>query len=409
MKKLKWTLITPILFGAYSSFAASTGGGNGGDVFICEDPSQNMILDFYEGEEKGMFDHFGSPALSLRENFLKWSAILKEADPKRGYDLEKRGLELITDIEKIESQMVKRTDLVSFTNSILLDKPDSLEFTNPRGCTKYQIAIQTEMSYDNSFLIIQRDLWNQIENNQKAILIAHEVTYEMFLDAGDTDSINTRFFNQKVMSKQVSEMNFCEYYIFLQKLLGDDQSIYAGDLNTLDFFEIPLIEGVSCDGDRFNFSDAPYTEIHIVASEGNTSSELRIPLAKINFESIDKHPFINPVIGKNTISFDFNSSRYIPTKNDEFFKLLKKDIKDQGYGKLDSYYGFRSESDTSLEYSKEEKVYKLKNMHLRGVREFPFWTNRYDFKADITFTYHKGLNDLAYTMEIKSVVVTPLN
>ena len=78
-KKTIWILI-PLLI-ASTSFAKSTGGGNGGDVFICEDPSQNVILDFYEGKEKGMFENFGDPSKSLTENYLKWISLLNMPNP----------------------------------------------------------------------------------------------------------------------------------------------------------------------------------------------------------------------------------------------------------------------------------------------------------------------------------------
>lgn len=154
--------------------------GNGGDVIICKDSVK--LLDYYEAADLGFF-------VSEPKDNKKYEKII--------YDL----LEEFQNIDdKLARQYKKRMEEISkeieFKSSIVLtDIPDSNHEALPTGCRLEQIAIRRNEEKNGKLFLISKDLWNKMDNTNKAGLILHEIIYEHFLYLGEKDSRKARFMN----------------------------------------------------------------------------------------------------------------------------------------------------------------------------------------------------------------------
>lgn len=221
---MRFLLVACLMMMNTAIFARSGEKGNGGDVYICKDPSQNMILDFYEGVDYKMLESFGDSSMSLDENFLLWISLLDKIDHHRAMKFKKEGLEIIGVITGLISGKIEESDLVGFTNKKLADIPDSAELTVPDNCEKHQLVIQTDSRHQERGeprYKIQRSLWDQISSNQQALMVAHEIVYREFIERGAENSRDARYYNQMVMSGRFSQMKMCDYVNFLRSKFDD--------------------------------------------------------------------------------------------------------------------------------------------------------------------------------------------
>ena len=203
--------------------------GNGGDVYICPLAQKNMILDYHEGIQKGLFKHFGSPSKSVKYNLDLWLNNLSHAGDYYIDQFRERAYLIADEIEALQKNPDAITSVVGFTDQILQDVPDSFELINPRGCEKHQIAVQTNARLGYKKFVFNSNLLKQITNNQIAILITHELIYEWFKQMKDErkvkdeetriakeraaiDSTYVRYFNQLVAANAFKGINVCEFY-----------------------------------------------------------------------------------------------------------------------------------------------------------------------------------------------------
>lgn len=289
-------LLASQLLSGLTALAESTGGGNGGDVFICKNSNDNMVLDYYEGIDKGMFDSFGDPRLSVEENFNLWIETLAKTDVARAVEYKERGLKIIKDIKKVET-IGGMGELVSFTNADLVDIPDSLELIAPKNCEKKQLVIQTNQERGEKLLKIQRQLWGQINNVQKAVIIAHEVVYEEFLKNKATDSRNARYFNQMVISGEINYFKLCDYF----KFIGDLKlrSVFVGNYRDGQYNGYTFSPGNKCEENKIDYEWKPFLwlptsramisvkEVEVVDGTAGANNEiLRVTRSNLKFDGV---------------------------------------------------------------------------------------------------------------------------
>lgn len=200
---MKKTFLIVVL--SFWQASASTGGtvGNGGDLVVCRDPQQKIIstelLDYYEArtlrgiivELKG----FGTPeniAVSSLDFFRSRQGI-------RSARYEKTIREFSDN-----ARFVPGADLV--------DIPDSDHLIVPTGCKIEQLIIQQTPRFpEDKRYIVNLDLWNAMNEYQKAGAMIHEAIYTEALEKGHGDSRKTRYFHSKILEKRKTEFSDREF------------------------------------------------------------------------------------------------------------------------------------------------------------------------------------------------------
>jgi hypothetical protein len=213
-----------VALGSLSNAFAQDRGGNGGDAVIC--PAQApILLDFFEAKNRFKFD-LGATTLSVREKVELALKNIKMFDLTRYELLSKSADQLLTDIENFETTGVDRQKNSFFTSDQLADIEDSKETIVPEGCVKRQLVIQKQVIFDEDRLYnIQKQIWIQMDNDQKALTVLHEVIYGMTLSYGAQDSRFARYFNGLLASVEGKELQLANYLSVLSKtrLFGMDK------------------------------------------------------------------------------------------------------------------------------------------------------------------------------------------
>jgi hypothetical protein len=175
------------IIGAFAlllSVSALAGGsvGNDGDGVVCRAQDGTIqsveLLDYYEGRVQRGFDlSLGHPAEDFQ---IKINRILQNLS-KLANIRSKKYAELSNDFFN-QAVLIPNVDLV--------DIPDSQNIIVPKNCKVEQLAIQREpqLPGDKRYTI-SKDLWDQMDGNQKAGLILHEVIYRDALEWKHENSV----------------------------------------------------------------------------------------------------------------------------------------------------------------------------------------------------------------------------
>lgn len=186
--------------------------GNGGDGVVCRDEGGNItsveLLDFYEVRNlMGKTIDLGPTSLSAIEKATLAVTRLPNFEHKRK-DLYLRRIQTFLDPNE--------TSFVPHAN--LADIPDSLHIIFPRGCAVEQVAIQNTRDFpEQSYYIVNNDLWEKMDANSQAGLILHEIIYREAIGFGHRDSIKVRYFNGMLATNQLSGMSVEQYVNFLER------------------------------------------------------------------------------------------------------------------------------------------------------------------------------------------------
>lgn len=164
------------------SYAGAGVDGGGGKSVVCRDDSGQIVsaevLDIYEGRVQ-----YG---LSL---------------PATNDTIKVQMEDAINNIASGRSQMFKESvlQMANFVNlrkrilpngTALQDINDSHHVVVPKDCKVEQLANFTKQNQ----ILIDGEIWNKLNNTNKAALIVHEALYKWFRNYGATDSIRARKF-----------------------------------------------------------------------------------------------------------------------------------------------------------------------------------------------------------------------
>lgn len=164
---------------------AGTFVGNGGDVVVCRDTKTEKIksvelLDIYEGRV-----HFWLTAKkSEYESVQNILSELYERSTYRNTAVPLNGNPLNEFIDN--ANFIKGTELI--------DIPDSLHLSFPKNCKVEQVVIQVNPTkkFEKRFTV-NKDLWDRLDNLNRAALIFHELLYKNKIEKiSDPSLINSR-------------------------------------------------------------------------------------------------------------------------------------------------------------------------------------------------------------------------
>jgi hypothetical protein len=171
---------------------AETEIGNGGDAIVCVDGSTITaeVYDAYEARELlGMPADFGpddTDPVTMARFAVERLARLDPVRHGRFTAMVNRFMQ--------EARIIDRANL--------RDIPDTDPSVVPHHCSLRQLAIQ----YRNPAprmprYLIDKSLWDRLDNQNKAYLILHEVIYFETIGRGATDSKTARYFNAHLASE----------------------------------------------------------------------------------------------------------------------------------------------------------------------------------------------------------------
>lgn len=165
--------------------------GNGGNVIRCQSNNQVSfeLLDYYEGRQLWqMPPDMGSPELSVEEKAEIALQRLKNVEPIRIRNYQAKVKNFYADAAMVAGGELTKID-------------DTSHLILPAGCALYQMVIQREPELPGEKrYTINKDVWDQLNNDTKAGLILHEIIYGDAIRAGQTNSRTARHFNAYLAS-----------------------------------------------------------------------------------------------------------------------------------------------------------------------------------------------------------------
>jgi hypothetical protein len=199
-----------VLLSSGLAFASGRTVGNGGDVVSCKgsDGTNSLeLLDYYEGRVlRGLKVDLGGADVSIDEKLDLALTRLERVSPRRAASYRQQVKSFIS-----ETLFLDDVDLV--------DVPDSGHIILPKNCKILQIANQSEPLYpEDRRFVIDRTLWNQLDKDNQAGLILHEVVYREAISIGHVNSISARLLNSNMTSLRIILMSLQEYTEFLENL-----------------------------------------------------------------------------------------------------------------------------------------------------------------------------------------------
>lgn len=178
MKKIILSLFIIQLAQAYS-----TGNevGNGGDVVLCKKPFTIEMLDLYEARKRFKISKDNRPYREIINSIIHKLSTIDE--DRSNY------------IKSEFASFIKKSSFEK--NAKLINIEDSKHFSLPKdkSCSLEQIAIKRkEVLPNDSKFIINNDLWEKLDQQNKAALILHEIIYDYFTHLGENNSIKARYY-----------------------------------------------------------------------------------------------------------------------------------------------------------------------------------------------------------------------
>lgn len=166
--------------------------GNGGDAVVCTDSHGRKtaeLLDYYEARAlRGIAIDLGPEELSVSEKVDMALSRLALSRPERAAGYAYRIENFYRDAQFLKGYRLQ-------------DIADSKHVSLPRGCEIEQLVIQRPVRPANEALfLVNEDIWDLLDNTNKAGILLHEAIYEEALQMNANNSINTRYLNSKISS-----------------------------------------------------------------------------------------------------------------------------------------------------------------------------------------------------------------
>jgi len=195
------------LFLAFYAAVIAYGGdskGNGGNGIVCRRPDQSIryseLLDFWESRElRGIHRRLEGPRVPWEKSVDRALARLGRLDSPRA------------------SRFAQWADAffaetILQPGVILVTIEDSFHLSFPKDCRVEQLAIQqTPLFPEDKRYLVSGDLWDALDEENRAGLILHEVILREAVSLGQTDSRSARYFNSIITSDFFESLSAEEY------------------------------------------------------------------------------------------------------------------------------------------------------------------------------------------------------
>lgn len=240
--KTKLNVLTAALIGAQlltSNSFAQNSTGNGGDAIVCGDTA--VMLDYYEGKQKGYFYNLLSSQKSVTENITVVLENMKKRDLSAPQFIEGTAFQIAKDFELILTQTDSSGTKYAYgLTDDLIDIDDSKEVFVPATCRKVQVAVQTEtIITGQKFIAIHTPTLRMMNSVQKAVLAIHEALYNS-AKGQNSDSKTTRMLNSFISSVDLNTVKYLDYLKALESSRVFPYSDLFKPYHTLDGIKFDL-------------------------------------------------------------------------------------------------------------------------------------------------------------------------
>lgn len=187
------------------SMALGDSKGNGGDVIVCQKGKAPVeVLDVFEARVmRGFQLELGGPGVSLEEKLNILINRLEAYSPGRASRYREWGDSFLS-----EAQF--------FRGMNFGDVEDSDHILIPSNCKLKQIIIQQKVDFpEDRRYMVNEDLWDQLDNDNKAALVLHELIYR---ELQSETSVNVRYFNSFLFSNEISRLTHDEFKKLLERV-----------------------------------------------------------------------------------------------------------------------------------------------------------------------------------------------
>ncbi len=191
--------------------ASGTTVGNGGDSVVCYNADQTIksvtFFDYYEANVIRNIDiDLGAPSLSVDQKVNIVLDRIRRLNPNRA--------------KRYALWYAKFLREARFVSGVeLVDVPDSGTGYYPVGCSLKQTAIHQEPHFPgDARYTINKDIWDKMDNTNRAGLILHELIFREAVNADNrhTNSISVRYYHSQVASHLTDSMSLKEYIELLK-------------------------------------------------------------------------------------------------------------------------------------------------------------------------------------------------
>lgn len=174
-----------------SSSLASKVVGNGGNIVRCKDGTV-MLLDLYEASRDSRAYAISLPGQAADQKIEFAFNRLREFSPKRA--------EFYSSVYENLARSVRMIDGAHFPR---VDDSGELHVRLPRGCHVEQIAVQEPFPFSptGKRLIINDELYDKLDENNRAALLLHEVITSEAILWGSQKSTHLRPFTAFLVSR----------------------------------------------------------------------------------------------------------------------------------------------------------------------------------------------------------------
>lgn len=198
-----------VIFLIILSLNAFAGGGdgigNGGDVVVCGNKVE--MLDLYEARFNGAVVDLGKKD---QDHMVKVNHILNRKNEFQPTRI-KQYLEWAKSFKK-EARFVRDRELE--------DIDDAGVTILPRGCVLKQIAVQVsepEILRGAPRYVVDQDLWERLDESNKAVLVLHEILYRDGIRHNQQNSMRVRRLNQAYLAQEFNEEEFLKFTMMVSK------------------------------------------------------------------------------------------------------------------------------------------------------------------------------------------------
>lgn len=290
--------------------------GNGGDVVVCANNTIEM-LDAYEaefnGSERMVFE--GKDYQSMVGKIIK--SKLEKIQPRRA----KRYLEHLANFSKE----------ALFAPGIKLDDIDDAGMvTLPVNCHLEQVAIQlsnSELPPGRKRYTINLDLWKRLDEENKAILVLHEIVYREAFENKSSHSMFVRAMVEQLIKKKMSLITLLELDFRMTSTIEFKLAKVLKGSNPLRALKVSLegdllkIESPSYDI-QFNYCENIFESCESEIKQGGEFLSLHVSSGEVaSFKRYGTEQIVM-IPANQTIDIETFDQRAVKVKSDKNIKYI---------------------------------------------------------------------------------------
>lgn len=209
---------------------------NGGDLIECQSANPELdgkpfgVLDLYEVRRNNLTPSLGAPSLDPTSKVKLVLDRLAKVDPTRAANYQG-----YLDTFFAEAEIAAHLHLPEIPDEAAVHMPGD-------DCRITQLAMQqTPALPQDKRYVIRKEIWDQLDNDNQAALMLHEIIFREARELDQVDSPVVRFYNSQLITDQFHGMNYQQYQSFMDQWIKFPalylfKNKYAFSLKSIEFY-----------------------------------------------------------------------------------------------------------------------------------------------------------------------------